>query len=194
VVNLSRTPCKLKVTNIKTDLSEQKDIVAAIADIKRNHKDLDLLVLNAGTLHRHFVGDSPLGEIDADFAVNTISSMKITEGLIDLIKKNNGDIVITGSTSAFNIYPEQSVYTATKHATLGYIKSLQAELKKENVRVIGFHPGGFKSQLHIKAKSDLKQEDLMDPKYLAQILMSILELPRSVQVSEIIIDRKKAAL
>lgn len=128
VVNLSRTPCKLKVINIKTDLSEQKDIAAAIVDIKQNHKDADLLILNAGILHRHLVGEFPLEEIDADFAVNTTSSIS------------------------------------------------------------------FRSQLHIKAKSDLKQEDLMDPKYLAQILMSILELPRSVQVSEIIIDRKKVAL
>lgn len=135
-----------------------------------------------------------MSEIDNDFAVNITGSIKLTNGLMSLIKQNKGDVVFIGSTSSFVSYGRDSVYVSAKHAVLGYIRSLQAELKKENVRVIGFHPGGFKSQLHIKAGSDLKHEELMDPNYLAQLLMSILELPRSVQVSEIIVDRKKAAI
>ena len=194
VINLSRTESKLNLINLKTDLSKNEDIVNAINKIKEEHQDVDLLILCAGLMHRHFIGKTPLNEIDDDFSINVTASIKITESLISLIKKNQGDIVIVGSTSSFSTYSETSVYNSAKHAVLGYIKSLQAELKRENVRVIGFHPGGFKSQLHIKAGSDLKQEDLMDPKYLAQLLMDILSLPRSVQVSEIIIDRKKAGM
>jgi len=194
VVNLSRTESKLDIINIKTDFSRHGDVVKAIDVIKKEHKDVDLLVLCAGVLHRHFVGDTPLEEIDLDFSINVTGSIKLTDGLISLIKKNKGDIVIVGSTSSFVTYGESSVYNAAKHAILGYIKSLQVEMKKENVRVVGFHPGGFQSQLHIKAGSDLKQEELMDPKYLAKLLMSILELPRSVQVSEVIMDRKKAGM
>jgi uncharacterized protein len=194
VVNISRTHSKLDLINIKADLTKNKDIVNVIDKIKKEHKDLDLLILCAGVMHRHFVGESPLEEVDDDFSVNVTSSIKIIDSLISLIKKNKGDIVIIGSTSAFQSHDETSVYSSTKHAILGYIKALQLELKKENVRVIGFHPGGFKSQLHIKAGSKLKQEDLMDPKDLAQLLMNILELPRSIQVSEIIVDRKKVEI
>jgi short-subunit dehydrogenase len=193
VINLSRTESKLNVINIKTDLTKHEEILNAINQIKKEHSDIDLLILNSGVMHRHFVGETPLEEIDNDFSVNVTSSIKIIDSLISLIKENKGDIVIIGSTSAFQTHRETSVYNSAKHAILGYIKSLQTEMKKENVRVIGFHPGGFKSQLHIKAGSDLKQEDLMDPKYLANTLMSILDLPRSLQISEIIIDRKKIA-
>jgi short-subunit dehydrogenase len=194
VINLSRTECDLNVTNIKVDLSNHKSTINAIEQVKKDHHDVDLLVLCAGVMHRHFVGDTPLEEVDSDFSINVSSSIKFTDGLISLIRKNKGDIVIVGSTSSFVTYGETSVYNAAKHAILGYIKSLQVELKKENVRVIGFHPGGFQSQLHIKAGSDLNQKELMDPKHLAKLLMTILELPRSVQVSEIILDRKKAAI
>jgi hypothetical protein len=31
----------------------------------------------------------------------------------------------------------------------------------------------------------------MDPKYLAKILINILELPKNIEVSEIILNRKK---
>ena len=194
VVNLSRTDSKLDVINIKIDLLRHEDVVNAINKIKEEHKDVDLLILNSGLAHWNCVGEVPINEIDNDFAVNVTGAIKLTNGLISLIKENTGDFVFVGSTSSFVSYGEDSIYVSTKYAIRGYIKSLQKELKNENVRVVGFYPGGFRSQFHIKASSDLKQDDLMDPKDLAQLLMSILELPRSVQVSEIIVDRKKAGL
>jgi NADP-dependent 3-hydroxy acid dehydrogenase YdfG len=194
VINLSRTESKLDVINFKTDLSKHEDVVNAINIIKKEHSDLDLLILNSGVAHWNYVGKVPINEIDEDFAVNVTGAIKLTNGLISLIKENKGDFVFIGSTSSFVSYGEDSVYVSAKYAVRGYVKSLQKELKKENVRVIGFHPGGFKSQFHIKANSGLKEEELMDPKYLAQLLMSILEMPKSVQVSEIIIDRKVAGM
>jgi len=190
VVNLSRNPSDLKLTNIKTDLTKNNDIINAIKTINEKHKDVDLLILCSGLMHWHNTGENSLDEVDNDFSVNITGSIKIVNGIIDLIKKNKGDIVIIGSTASFTSNPGSSVYTAAKHAVLGFIKSLQIELKKEDVRVIGFHPGGFKSQFHIKAKSDLKQEELMDPKDLANMLIAALELPRNMEVSEIIINRK----
>ncbi len=192
VINLSRTKSKLPVVNIETDLTKNRDIQNAVKIINENHKDADLLILCAGVLHLHNAGENPVDEIDSDFAVNITGSIKLTEGIIELIKKSKGDIVITGSTSSFVSHGGNSVYVAAKHAVLGYIKSLQAEFKKQDVRIIGFHPGGFQSQLHIKAGTGFKQEDLMDPRYLASLLVSILELPRNMEVSEIIINRKKA--
>lgn len=194
VVNLSRTDSKLDLINIKTDLTINDDIEKAIKLIKKEHQDVGLLVLCAGLAHWHDIGETPLKDIDTDFAVNITGEIKITDGLIPLIKKNKGDVVFVGSTSSFVSYGGDSVYVASKHAVLGYLKALQKDFKKENVRIIGFHPGGFKSQFHVKADSDLNQEELMDPKDLAQLLMSILEMPRSVQVSEIIIDRKTAGM
>lgn len=190
VVNLSRSDSKLKLINIKTDLTKNKDIENTIKIINEKHKDVDTFILCSGVLHWHKMGENPVKEIDEDFAANIIGSIKLTNGIIQLIKNNKGDIVIVGSTSSFVCFPESSVYCSAKHAVLGFIKSLQTELKKEDIRVIGFHPGGFKSQLHIKAKSNLKQEELMDPKYLANMILAALELPRNMEVSEMIINRK----
>ncbi len=191
VVNLSRTPSKLNIQNVKIDLTKNNDISKAIRTITKEHDDLDLLVLCAGVMHWHNIGENTASEIDNDFAVNLTGQIKLADGLMALIKKNKGDVVVIGSTGSFVTSTGGAIYAATKHGILGYIKSLQAELKKEDVRIIGLHPGGFQSQLHIKAGSDLKQEDLMDPKYLAKILISALELPRDMEVSEIIINRKK---
>jgi short-subunit dehydrogenase len=112
------------------------------------------------------------------------------DGIMPIIKKNRGDVVIVGSTSSFTTSAGSSLYCAAKHGVLGYIKALQTEFANEDVRIHGIHPGGFKSQFHIKAQSKLKQEVLMDPDELAAMILSFVALPRNMQVSEIIINRK----
>lgn len=190
IINISREDSKLNVVNIKTDLTSNKEIEKAINFVLKNHRDADVLILCAGLMHWHYMGQNPAEEIDNDVAVNLTSQIKIVNGLIDIIKKNKGDIIIVGSTASFSCHPECSVYNASKHGVLGFIKSLQQDYKNEDLRIIGFYPGGFKSKFHINAKSKLKQEDLMDPKYLAQLVINSLELPRNMEVSEIVINRK----
>ena len=190
VVNLSRTPSKLKITNIHTDLSKNEDIKNAVAIINKEYTDVDVLVSCAGVLHWSDIEELQAEEIDKDFAVNITGAIKLTNGLLSLIKKNKGDVVIIGSTSSFVSRGRDLVYVSTKHAILGFIRSLQAECKKEDVRIIGFHPGGFRSSMHLKAHSGFKPEELMDPKDLAGLIMSILELPRNMEVSEILVNRK----
>lgn len=195
VINLSMTKCDIAKTNIKIDLSKHNSLMKTIDRLKKEHKDLDLLVCCAGLMQRNYIGKIIPESIDHDFAVNVTSNIKLTNGLLPILKKNHADVVIIVSTCAYVAHPETAVYNSTKSALSGYVKSLQLELKQsgDDVRVIGVYPGGFKSQLHIKAKSPLKQKDLMDPSDLAGMLMACLAMPRNAQVSEVIIDRRKVA-
>jgi len=187
IVNLSRK--KSPFENIPVDLADNKQLLQALDVIKKKHSDFDLLVLNAGIMP-----DAALGAIDFDidhiFQVNITASIKLVDKLLPLLKKNHADIVVVGSTSSFQHFPGHGTYTATKHAVLGFIKVLQTELKGTDIRVIGFHPGGFNSNLR---GSGVIKEGYMDPKDLATLLLHILRLPRNMEVSEIIISRKKSS-
>ena len=119
--------------------------------------------------------------------------IKIVDGLLPIIKKNRGDVIIIGSTSSFNTPPGSSIYCAAKHGVLGYIKALQAECKTEDVSILGIHPGGFRSQFHIKAETKINYATLIDPKEIAQLILYLLALPRNMEISEIIINRKTAS-
>ena len=190
IINISRNESKL-ATNIKTDLTKDEDINQAIEIINKEHKDFNLLIHCSGVLHHNKIGEIKNKEIDDDFSVNIIGVIKLTDKLIPLIKENKGDIVIIGSSGSFKGSADSPVYNSAKHAVLGYVRSLQELLKKEGVRVIGFYPGGFKGQFHIKAQSPLEQETLMDPKDLAKLIVSFIELPKNTEVSEIIVNRRK---
>jgi len=187
VINLSRT--KSKFENISLDLTNNKQIEKAIKLIEKNHSDFDLLILNAGIMPVKKTGEINF-DIDNVFKTNITGTIKLVNKLLHLIKKNKADIVFIGSTASLKGSKNHSVYCASKHAIDGFIKSLQIELKNEQVRVIGFHPGGFNSNL----RGGIIKEGYMKPKDLAILLLDILKLPKTVEVSKIVINRKRYIL
>ncbi|MDP9196460.1 MAG: hypothetical protein M3O22_06835 [Pseudomonadota bacterium] len=57
--------------------------------------------------------------------------------------------------------------------------------------MIQFNPGGFRSRLVQKfTGTDAGLNGYMDPADLARIMLFMLELPKSVEVSEILVNRK----
>jgi NADP-dependent 3-hydroxy acid dehydrogenase YdfG len=185
VINLSRKESCFQ--NISLDLSDDKSIIKTIELIKKDYSEFDVLVLNSGIMPLAKVGEINF-DIDEVFKVNISGTIKLVNGLLDLIKKNKADLVFIGSTASFKGYEEHSVYCASKHAIEGFIKSLQVELKNEPVRVIGFHPGGFNSNL----RGGVIKEGYMEAKELADLMIKLLELPKTMEISEVVINRKKA--
>ena len=159
ITNLSRTVSDLKVKNIKIDLEDSKKLKKTIS--KLSSEDFSLLILNAGSLHWRRIGEIPYEEIDTEFKINITSMIKITNGIINQIIKNRGTIIIIGSTAAYNTHDGGSVYTSSKYAVKGFVKALQHDLKNSDIRILGLHPGGFKSELH--NRGGLKRSDKIRP-------------------------------
>jgi len=185
VVNLSRN--KSQFQDISLDLSNDESISRAIKNIKDNHSEFEAIILNSGIMPLAKVGEIDF-DIDDMFKVNITGTIKLVNALLNLIKKNKSDIVFVGSTASLKGYENHSAYCASKHAVEGFIKSLQVEMKNEPVRVIGFHPGGFNSNL----RGGIIKEGYIKPKDCATLMIQILELPKTVEVSQIVINRKKA--
>ena len=191
VVCLSRTKPKLKVTHIATDLTDEESVENAISTIKSKFSKFDFLVNCAGIMSVKPLNSTTLKEIDTVFRINVLSHMRIVSGLFDLIKANGADVVNVGSTVGFKAYENQTAYGSSKWAVRGFVESLRLELKNTPCRVIGFYPGGFKSRITEKAtgvKGDLSA--YMEPKYIAKVMFDALNLPKDMEISEIIINRK----
>lgn len=109
-----------------------------------------------------------------------------------LIKKNGADVVNVGSTVGTKAYPDQAAYSASKWGIRGLTQNLVLELKGTKSRVIQFNPGGFKSSFVQKftKEENVDFSGYMEPIHLAKTMYFILDLPKSVEVSEILINRK----
>lgn len=195
VVSICRTNPRVTTTHIPTDLTKKEDILNTIETIKKEHDSFDAIIHSAGIASRTPLDLIDYDEMEALFKVNVFSGVQLVSGLTENIKTSEADIVMIGSTIAYKTFVDQSTYTASKWSVLGFVKNLQLEYKDLATRVIGFMPGGFKSTLHEKATGETYDlSDYMEPEDLAKFLIQILELPKSLEISEVSINRKVASI
>ncbi len=183
---------ELEIVHIKTDLTNLEELGEKIKIIIQDHSDFDALVNCAGVLNVVDLENLSTKDTEDLFKVNIMAPMILSSKLMNLIKKNEADIVNVGSTVGLKAYEKQMAYGASKWAIRGMTQNLQLELKKTKCRVIGFNPGGFKSRIFEKATGEKIElgDDWMEPKDLAKLMLQLLELPKNMEASEITINRK----
>ena len=175
------------------DLTDQNSIKEACQTIQENEKNFDALINCAGIPSIQKLEEITYQELENLMKVNSIAPMFLVSQLMNLIKENGADILNVGSTVGTKEgYPNQMAYTTSKWAIRGTSYNLQLELKKSNCRVIQFNVGGMNTKMHEKYNG-IKIEnpdEWMNPTDIANIMLYILNLPKNIEISEIMINRK----
>ena len=142
---------------------------------------IDVLINNAG------IGVFPsLGEIDLDhlhsiFGTNVFGLTLLTQELVPYFKKQiKRNIINIASTAALKGFARGTVYAASKFAVRGLTQCWQAELRKENIRVMLVNPS--------EVPTAFNQSDRMERPDEAQKL-SALEIAHSIKAALEMDDR-----
>ncbi|MBN1437192.1 MAG: SDR family oxidoreductase [Sedimentisphaerales bacterium] len=152
---------------------------------------LDLLVNNAGISYLGEFAGMPTEKIDQVLNLNLRSLMTMCHAAIPLLKKSpRGQIVNIGSLAAH--YPMQTiaVYCATKAAVVVFSRVLAKELGPHGIRVNVLSPTGTNTNLFKSVGSDIDTSQLVPPADQAQIVLELTKLPESLDVCEIITDKR----
>ncbi len=183
------------VDNILCDLSIEKDIENAVAEIKKKYSKFDVLINNAA-----IVGYSKINEIDYEkfektWKVNTIAPLYLISKLFDLIVENEADVINIGTTHSQHAHPgieNQLAYVATKYGLRGGSYNISMELKKTKSRLVHVYMGGFQSKMHEKDYGNVMTdpENWMKPSELAELITYLINLPKQIEISEITVNRK----
>lgn len=194
VVSLSRTrPQPEDIEWLQTDLLDGESIEKATKSLLADTETIDALINCAAVASYEEIDKLSPKEVDRMFKVNVAAPMLLTSGLLDRLKNDGADIVNVGATIALKAgYAGQSVYSSTKWALRGYTQNLSEELKTTKCRVISFLLGGFNSRMHEKVTGIAigDPENWMKVEDIAVCMVQTLELPKSMEVSEIIVNRK----
>lgn len=192
VLAVSRRKPDLNVLHCPTDLTKEKDLDNLISFVKEEFNDFDALVNCAGVLRVEKPSEVKYKSIDELFKINVLAPIYLTSKLMSLIKENKADVLNIGSTIGFKAYENQASYGASKWAVRGLNEYLQLEFKGSKCRAIGFNPGGFKSKIFEKATGKITEDwsGWMDPEELAKLAVQFVELPKGMEVTEIIVNRK----
>lgn len=193
VVSVSRRKCDYADYNIIVDLSKEEGVREAVQKIEMIRQPIDALILNAGVLTLESLGRVTWSEIDRVMRINSHSPIFFISLLIERLRQEASDIVAIGSTAAINSYKGQPVYSASKSALRGFTNDLRAEFEGTPNRVIGVYPGMFDSEISQKMPGEnvsKSKKPVIDTKQLAKLVHATLALPKVMEVSDIVINRK----
>jgi 3-oxoacyl-[acyl-carrier protein] reductase len=195
VINISRKPCPAWCETIPIEMSDGESIAAAIKAIKEKHGTFDALIHCVGAVHYHAADGIPFDDLTYGLQVNVAGMTALTSWMMDCIKQCDADIMIVSSTLGFKSYTDQAAYTAGARGKRWIAHYFQSELKDTPSRVISFCPGGMQTRFHEKITGKpVDNTQYMPVEWVALCMKQILDLPKYMEVSEIVINRKIASI
>ena len=151
---------------------------------------IDVLVNNAGVAQSTPFEQVTPQEFDAIMGINVRAPYFLTQKCLPYLKKSSAASIINiASVVSHAGYPLQSAYTASKHAMLGFTKSLAAECYKDNIRVHAIAPGGVYTDMVKISRPDLTPEGMIMPEDIADIVCFLLENRSNAVIDEILVHR-----
>jgi NAD(P)-dependent dehydrogenase (short-subunit alcohol dehydrogenase family) len=143
------------------DVSQLADNKRAIAETVGAFGRLDIFVGNAGVFDSYlslteFPEENLAEAYDELFGVNVKGCIFGAKAALPELMKTAGSMVFTASVAGSNSGGGGRLYTASKHAVVGLIRQLAAELGP-HIRVNGVSPGGTMTDL--RGLSVLRQDD-----------------------------------
>ncbi len=125
----------------RTDVSNEADVRALVADTVARFGRVDAALLNAGIEGKAVrIEDYPAEMFDKVIAINVRGVWLGLKYLMQAMDQTGGSIVITSSTSGIRATPNMSAYTASKHAVIGLMRSAAIEGAARKIRVNTVNP------------------------------------------------------
>lgn len=191
-MNISRRSNSEANVNLLADLSTEEGLEAACSAILEK-KSPKALVLNAGVLSLGELTSVTPEEYDRVFDVNFKAPLLMIARLYDWILKHEVDVVFINSTAGIKLYKNQMIYNTSKWALKGLADNFREEVRDFGVRVISVHSDMLDTDMSSKLPSGpmpKSKHPAIDSGYLAKMIIESIKSPKSMQISDIVIDRK----
>ena len=190
--NIERTVTELSALGIvahgaAADVGDERQVSAAVRQLVARLGPVDTLINNAGIAVLKPFDQLSLEEWDRTMATNLCSMFLVTrEVLPGMRARKKGAIVNVASLAGRNGFIGGTAYTASKHAVLGFSKSLMLEVRKDMVRVIAICPGSVDTAL-IQNQQMLPRDSkgMLAAEDVAETILATLTLPDRALVSEL---------
>jgi 3-oxoacyl-[acyl-carrier protein] reductase len=127
---------------IEANVCDPESVKIAFQRIFREHRELHVLVANAGVLEDALIGMVTSDQIERVFSTNAFGVIYCCQYASRLMARTGGgSIVNVSSIVGSNGNAGQSVYAGSKAAVIGITHSLAKELASANIRVNAVAPG-----------------------------------------------------
>ncbi len=168
------------------DVADLTFVKNSIEQILTKEEKIDVLINNAGiAIFKKFI-DTSLEDFKNQINTNVIGVFNFTKAVIEnMIENKNGTVINIVSQAGKNGFDFGTTYSATKHAVMGFSKSLMLEVRKFDIRIITVCPGSTDTEMIKNSPIHKNNKQFLSPKDVAEITYSIVNLPQNALVSDI---------
>nr|WP_258469525.1 SDR family oxidoreductase [Priestia megaterium] len=165
----------------KVDLEHRKDRTQVIANILTEHQKIQGLINNAGIGIFEDVMHMNEEDIERMFQLNVHALIQITKQILPYFATLEGEahIINIASQAGKLATPKAAIYSATKHAVLGFTNGLRQELTDSKIEVTAVNLGPVQTNFFLSADPDGTyqknvQKYILDPDQVAQKIIRYL--------------------
>ncbi len=174
------------VRPLALDLTDREALATSL-----DGEDIDVLVNNAGVIPP-VVGFDQMDQYDIDttLEVNLSAAIATTRLVLPgMMAQGRGHVFFTGSTAGQAPFPNMAVYGASKAAISSFAAALRCDISGSGVRVTEIVAGRVETNLYKDILTDRLRADMyaafdaVQPNDVAQMLLSVLQMPPHVDVT-----------
>lgn len=166
------------VIHIKTDVTDEENVIQSIKQIVENEGKIDVVINCAGYGISGAVEFTDLEIAKNQFDVNFFGMVNVNKAVIPYMRKaGDGRIVNISSVAAVTHIPFQTYYSASKAAIESYTCALDNELKPFNISVTAIQPGDICTEFTSTRKKSFKGDNV----YGGRIARSVAGMEKDEQ-------------
>lgn len=169
------------------DVTDVDFVSSIVKNTLERFGKIDHLINNAGFgIFKNLV-DSRLEEFQSQVNTNLFGVYNFCKAVLPgMIEKRKGSIINISSLAGKNFFAGGTMYTATKHALMGFSKSLMMEVREYNIRVAVVCPGSVETNFGSKSEnSPISKGEILKPEDVADTVAAIIKLPVRALISEV---------
>jgi NAD(P)-dependent dehydrogenase (short-subunit alcohol dehydrogenase family) len=184
----------LDVEQVAGNLGDEETIKQVVRAHEERYGRLDLLMNNAGVGIGQPVAELQTKHVDLQLNTNIRSIFLFYREAAALLRKagaehRNALVVNTSSISGKRGEAWLSVYSATKHAVVGFTQAMNKELANDGIKSCALCPGFVDTPMTDFVKGQVPPETMIRPEDIAAGVQMLLRLSPGCVVPEIMFEQ-----
>jgi NADP-dependent 3-hydroxy acid dehydrogenase YdfG len=149
---------------------------------------IDILVANAGQGAYGLAHELSQEWVDELIDVNLKGTIYAVRAAVPHMLGREGDIVAVASVAGLRGLPHEAVYCASKFGQVGFIRSIDHELREHGIRATNVCPGGVATGFALgegRGRSPEVLAGMMTAEDVAEVVLFVLERPRRFRMLDL---------
>jgi short-subunit dehydrogenase len=166
----------LKSLIIKTNISEEKDVMDLFKKAIKEFGKVDILVNNAGRGLPAKVHETSKADWDSVIHTNLDGVfLSSREAVNHMLNNGSGHIITVCSIAGLYGAPGFSAYCASKHAVAGFKRSLWLEVRKKGIKISTIYPARINTEFFKNYEKKPSSKVMVSSDDIAEYIVSIMK-------------------